>query len=160
MMPPRFRLLLVPFFFTALLVSGCGSGAGVSGTVTYDNQPVDGGGIAFIPAGEKQPAASGRITGGHYEIKRSDKLPAGKYTVQITWLKSTGKKVKNETDPGTEADELVQVIPLEYNVASKLSVDITSGSNTHNFDLKAGAAPATAPGGPGQKKGGKAVGDS
>lgn len=159
MIPTRFRFLLVPFAFAALVVSGCGSGAGVSGTVSYDNQPVDGGGIAFIPSGDKQPAASGRIIAGRYEIPRSDKLPAGKYTVQITWLKSSGKKVKSETDPGTEVEETTQVIPVEYNLQSKLSVDITSGSNTHNFDLKAGVAP---PAGGGQKKGGggKAAGDS
>jgi len=154
MMPPRFRLFVVPFAFTALLVSGCGSGAGVSGTVNYDGKPVDGGGISFFPSGTKEPAAAGRIINGHYEIKRTEKLPSGKYTVQIVWQKPTGKKVKNETDPGTETDETVQVIPVEYNLQSTLSVEISSGSNTHNFDLKAGAppaAPTTAP-----KKGGPA----
>ncbi|MFO0801289.1 MAG: hypothetical protein U0804_27810 [Gemmataceae bacterium] len=158
---PRVISLLAAASFALVVVSGCGSGAGVSGNVTYDNQPVDGGGIAFFASGEKSPAASGRITGGRYEIPRSDKLPAGKYTVQISWLKSTGKKVKSETDPGTEVEETNQVIPVEYNIQSKLSVDISSGSNTHNFDLKAGSAPPPAGGG-GQKKGGpaKASGDS
>jgi len=156
---PPFRFLLVPFVLAAVIVSGCGSGAGVSGTVNYDNQPVDNGGIAFYPEGTKEPAASGRITNGRYEIKRTDKLVSGKYTVKITWMKGTGKKLKSENDPGTELEETAQVIPAEYNVASKLSVEMSSGSNTHNFDLKAGATPPATT--PGQKKGaGKAAGDS
>lgn len=162
---PRLRIAFWLATLSVVVVSGCGGTASVSGTVTLDNQPVDGGGIVFIPEGGKDPAASGQINGGNYRIVTNKRLTPGKYTVQISWLKGTGKKVKNESDPGTEDEERVQYVPGEYNIGSKLSVELTSGSNTHNFDLKGGGPQGPVQGGAGgkdNKKGGapKGVGDS
>ncbi|QDU21172.1 hypothetical protein [Urbifossiella limnaea] len=162
MFPRRLRIALGSAALSLVFVVGCG-GPNISGTVKIDGQNVDGGGIAFLTEGGKEAVATGQIVGGAYKIPTNKKLVPGKYTVQITWLKGTGKKVKNESDPGTEDEEKVQYIPGEYNTGSKLSVEITSGSNTHNFDLKGGGAVAPAPGaGPKQGGGGagKAVGDS
>jgi hypothetical protein len=148
-----------------VLLAGCGgSTANVEGTVTFDGQPVDGGAISLVPSGSKEPVASARIVGGKYSIVANKKLTPGAYAVQITWMKSTGKKVKNENDPGTEIEETKQVIPAEYNVNSKLTTEVKSGSNTANFELKAGGAVAPEGTGPAAvpKKGGggKAPGDS
>ena len=145
MLSARVRSIALVFSLSVLLVTGCGGGAGVSGSVSIDGQPVDGGGIAFLKEGGKEAVATGRVIAGRYELPRNPKMEAGKYTVQITWQKPTGKKVKDESDSGVEVDELAEYIPPEYNASSKLSVEITSGSNTHNFDLKGGgkAAPAS-----------------
>jgi len=155
---PLSRSLLV-FTLSALSVvflAGCGGKTSVTGTVTFDGKPVDGGGITFFASGAREPAASGRIVDGKYSIPATEKLSAGVYRVEINWLKGTGKKTKNESDPGTESEETAQVIPAEYNTASKLSFEIKSGSNTANFDLK-GGGPVT-PGGtaPTQQKKDKA----
>jgi len=152
----RLRSALLLFSLTVVLVTGCGSGAGVSGSVKIDGQAVDVGGIAFFKEGTKEPAASGRVAGGRYELPRNPKMEPGKYTVKITWLKPTGKKVKSETDSGVEEAEVAEYIPYEYNTQSKLSVEISSGSNTHDFDLKGGGkvAPTPGPGKAGSKPGG------
>jgi hypothetical protein len=128
---------------------------------------VDGGSIALYPSGSKESAAGARIVGGRYTVTATDKLAPGTYTVQILWMKNTGKKAKSENDPGNETEETKQVIPVEYNLSSKLTVEIKPGSNSSNFDLKAGGAvsPTPTPGtptAPGQKKktGPKNAGDS
>ena len=61
--------------------------------------------------------------------------PPGKYRVEIVWYKKTGKQVVG-SDPPNKEDETIQVIPEKYNKASELKVDLTSGSNTHDFPLK------------------------
>jgi len=159
----RHRVALLCSVLAAVFVSGCGSGAGVSGTVNIDGQPVADGGIAFFPAGSKDPVATGRIIDGRYEVARNPKLVSGTYKVQINWLKGTGKKLKSENDIGTETEETQEVIPPQYNSASNLSVELSSGSNRKDFDLKGMLTGPSGPtGGGGQRKGGapKALGDS
>lgn len=157
MRPFRFCLALSLSAVVMIVVTGCGSKYRLEGTVTFDGQPVDGGGITLTPSGGKEAVASGKIVGGKYGvIATTDQLPAGKYTVQIVWRKSSGKKVKSPTDPGIEVDEVVQVIPDEYNVASKLTTEVTGGSSTANFELKSGGSVTpggAAPVAPAQKKG-------
>ena len=53
----------------------------------------------------------------------------------VVWHKKTGKQVVG-SDPPNKEDETIQVIPEKYNKASELKVDLTSGSNTHDFPLK------------------------
>jgi hypothetical protein len=130
----------------ALLVAGCGGGRGsVSGTVKVDGQPVDAGDITFVPAdvskGLRPVGAS--ITDGKYEIDADRGLAAGSYKVQITWNKKTGKKTKDVADTGEIKDERRQVLPAEYNTATKLTHDVKAGANTADFDLKVGAALGT-----------------
>jgi hypothetical protein len=151
----RFTLfvLTLPAFLT-----GCGGGGRIEGTVTFDGQPVDGGTIAFIPTTGSGNVA-GQITNGKYSLE-SPSLAPGTYKVEINWMKPTGKQIPNKSDPGTNVDEVKQVIPMEYNTQSKLSAEIKSGSNAGvNFDLKSGGAVDTRPQGSGPPKS-KAVGDS
>ncbi len=149
---PRLRIALSTAAATFLLVllAGCGGGTTtLEGQVTFGGQPVDGGAIVLIPQGSKDPATGARIVNGKYvATAKADKLPPGTYKVQINWLKPTGKKVKSETDADQMVDETQEVIPLEYNVQSKLTAEIKSGSNTANFELKPGGAVAAPPGQP------------
>ncbi len=132
------RFLAVAAAVALALVAGCDTGprSAVEGTVTYDGQPVDVGGIAFIPIGsdaEGRVRATGPIKDGHYELdSRKGPLP-GNYRVEITWQKKTGKKVTIEF--GHKKDETVQVIPDKYNTKSELTVEIKPGRNTLPFDL-------------------------
>jgi hypothetical protein len=157
---PRLRIALSTAATTLLLVllAGCGSGnTTLEGTVTFGGQPVDGGAIVLVASGGKDVATGARIVDGKYLVTaKADKLPPGTYKVQINWLKGTGKKVKSESDPDVTVEETQEVIPLEYNVQSKLSAEIKTGSNTANFELKAGGAVGTTPAGP-AAGGGKAV---
>ncbi|HYH63772.1 MAG TPA: hypothetical protein VD866_03645 [Urbifossiella sp.] len=154
----RFKLALTLATTSCLLVlvAGCGGGkTTLEGEVTFGGQPVDGGAIILIPKEAKDSASGARIINGKYTItSKADRLPPGTYKVQINWLKPTGKKVKSESDSDQMIDETQEVIPMEYNTQTKLTVEITSGSNTKNFELKAGGPVAGA-----APKGGKNLPD-
>lgn len=62
-----------------LLLAGCG-GSGLSGSVSYNGQPVKKGYISFDPVDGKSPTAGGEITNGAYSVK---KIGPGKYKVRV-----------------------------------------------------------------------------
>jgi hypothetical protein len=116
------------------LLAGCGSPR-VEGKVTFDGQPVDGGTITFFPdaSGAGHPNVPGQIVDGKYVLD-SPTLESGKYRVEIYWFKKTGRQIPSG-DPPNKVDETIQVIPKKYNVDSKTTVEIKSGTNTFNYDL-------------------------
>jgi hypothetical protein len=123
-----------------LAAPGCSSSharSRVQGTVSYDGQDVDRGGIAFIPEGDEadQPRvrATTEIVDGKYQLDSQRGPYPGKYRVQIYWLKKTGKKVPGEK--GHLMDETVQALPAKYNSSSQLTVDVQRGANTLDFAL-------------------------
>jgi hypothetical protein len=122
-----------------LAFAGCGKGASAEGTVTFDGAPVDGGSITFTPEqGTTATPRGAQIAEGKYVIKSENGLAPGKYRVSVVWNKKTGKTIPNKSDLGTNIDETQQVIPSRYNSKTELTAEITSGSNTFNFDLKPG----------------------
>jgi hypothetical protein len=136
------RYLAVTVAAALAVIAGCGSGATsrspIKGSVRYDGQPVDQGGIAFIPegadTGEKRFRATGEIKDGQYELDSRHGPNTGKYRVEITWHKKTGKQVAGER--GHKRDQTQQVIPAKYNTQSELVIEIERGHNTRDFDLK------------------------
>jgi hypothetical protein len=131
----------VPLVLTACILlagPGCGSGnVPVAGDVTYEGQPIDDGAITFVSqGGEPETKASCHIAGGKYKFE-ADRGPApGKYRVEVTWLKKTGKKVP--TGDGDPQDEKVQVLPAKFNVQSTLTAEVKSGTRKLDFALTAG----------------------
>jgi hypothetical protein len=136
--PSRARPLFLAVAMLAL--AGCGADAGraaVQGTVSYGGEPVDSGGIAFLPdgGGDAQVQATGDILDGHYNLEGGHGPSPGKYRVQIYWQKKTGRKITSRS--GTASREVTeQVIPANYNENSELTVDVQPGRNTFDFDLK------------------------
>jgi hypothetical protein len=136
------RLCLSPICGGALLglalltAAGCGGkgGASIEGSVTLDNEPVDGGVILFFPPG-KADAARADIVNGKYTVEAGKGPPPGKYRVEIVWYKKTGKQVVSKNDPPHKEDETIPMIPKKYNEQSTLSAEITAGTNTVNFNL-------------------------
>jgi len=119
-------------------LAGCaGPNSPVEGTVSVDGTPVDVGSIVFVPEGGGQPSG-GDIRDGKYSIAEERGPAPGKYKVQITWNRKTGKKVKDVADTGETKDVRVQVLPDKFNKSTELTAEIKPGSNTVNFDLKAG----------------------
>lgn len=119
------------------LFAGCGDKkqAKVQGTVTYNGIPVEEGSISFFPEpGTESRKASGAILNGAFDIP-ADRGPfPGKFRVEITGVKKTGKKIPS-ADPGIEIDERVELIPEKYHPNSTLVRDIVAGENQLEFKL-------------------------
>lgn len=119
------------------VLTGCGGDGrrSVSGEVTLDGEPVDGGSIVFLPSGGEGGKGAAEIVKGKYAIPTEQGLPPGSYRVEIHWLKPTGKQIPSG-DPGMMTDERAEAIPAQYHSASTLVAEITAGENKHNFHLK------------------------
>jgi len=131
---PRLRFLALGLCLAG--IAGC-SGTTLSGDVTLNGQPVDGGTITLLaPGGGKQRNVAGDINGGRYTLTAAAGLAPGTYKVEIFWHQKTGRKLPNPNDIGTFVEEAKQVVPTQYNVATTLTAEVKSGSNTLNFDLK------------------------
>lgn len=124
---------------------GCGGGKGyqgakryaVSGKVTFNGEPLNGGGISFMPQDEKQRPTSGQILNGEYTIPEGQGVNEGLYRVEIRWMKPTGKQVLDKDDTGQMIDVFEQVIPKKYNDLSELKATISASATKFDFDLKA-----------------------
>ncbi|WP_437188206.1 hypothetical protein SH668x_001637 [Planctomicrobium sp. SH668] len=143
MLTLKFRtqtLLLAIFAFgISPILSGCGGGndnrASISGSVTFNGEPVEEGSITFIA--EKGPSTGGAISNGTYSIPSENGPMLGNNTVHISWNKKTGKQIEagSPTPAGTKIDERKEAIPDKYNKKSELKVDIKSGANKEDFTL-------------------------
>jgi len=122
--------------FLALALVGCGSNQlDLRGDVSYDGTPVDRGSIAFLPEpGTQSRKAAAAIKDGKYEIPADRGPSPGKFRVQITWTKKTGKTAAS-ADPGMTIDETHEAMPAKYNTESTLIRDVSAETKTLDFHL-------------------------
>ena len=133
----RARLFMLAALAALLpLAIGCGDGLNrvkMSGTVSYDGQPVVDGIIRFVPkAGTEAPLTVELIKDGRYSTKTSGGVPAGSYKVDI--------RAFNPGDPipsGPGAPARKQLLPLKYNNQTELEITLDPGQKQleHNFEL-------------------------
>ena len=128
-------VLLVGIFVVPFV--GCSGADGgrrkITGEISFNSQPLEGGWIYFRPVG-KGPSAAGHIREGSFEIPSQKGLPAGAYKVVIEYQKPTGRLKKVYT--GELIEEMHQVIPPKFNARSNLTADIQArGANHLTFDL-------------------------
>jgi hypothetical protein len=123
--------------FSCLLLIGCGGGdrSSVSGTVTLDGEPVTKGSILFDPVESREVKPVGLIENGSYSLTSETGPKPGKHKVEIRWAKPTGKQVPVKDDPPNMIDETKEAVPAKYNTSTELTVEITPGSNRHDFPL-------------------------
>jgi hypothetical protein len=134
----RYGAALGLALLTCSLVSGCGGNrAGVEGTVTFKEQPINGGRIFFLPQGEPvgRPTVHATIEEGHYSLPASQGPELGRHRVEIVWHKTPPGK-QAPADPGLVTDDMKQIIPAAYNSRTTLFVDVQRGTNTFDFALK------------------------
>jgi hypothetical protein len=115
----------------AAALIGCG-GSGpkmhdVSGTVTFDDQPLPEGDIMFVPDDKSVGPEAGKIKDGKYSIK----VREGKNKVEIRATREVPGKKGPMGEPAIEG-----YIPAQYNLKTTLEADVASGKTTHNFTLK------------------------
>jgi len=135
----RSRLLslvsLLCFLGLTFAIAGCSGGNTIEGTVTYNGEVVDNGGISFAPTNKGNPVGTG-IIDGKYMVSADRGPQPGKHRVTINWRKKTGKKIPTPGGDAPTADETKEVIPAKYNTSTTLEVDITTGRNKHDFKLE------------------------
>ena len=132
------------WFLAVLLVvaAGCGRNTGkvsIGGDVSYDGQPVASGTIIFTPVeGTQGPSTGAGIEAGRYQVPtQKGPLAGGRYKVEITAMRKTGKALPNMFDPkGQSLEAVEQFVPECYNARSKLMVTVTPGANKADFPLR------------------------
>ena len=128
-----------------LVMAGCGDAQNpvdtlrrnaVSGSVTLDSKPLAQGKIQFDPVdagGGKAAFAVGDITDGKYAIDQAAGPVAGKFKVSISSVPS----VKISTgEPGPVPKMEPEKVPAQFNTKTTLTKEVTSGSNSMDFELK------------------------
>jgi hypothetical protein len=124
------------------LAGGCEDDAGgrqaISGSVTVKGKPVEMGMIEFIPvAGASMDGTyikSGAvIENGKYEIPKKKGLVPGRYKVTMSAPDKHNKMGGDELPGPTSSRTSKDLIPPEFNLKSKLEVEVKKGPN--NFDF-------------------------
>ena len=117
-----------------LLVLGCLTGcnrhpdrASVEGTVSFQGQLVERGTVELHPLdGTTGPMVGSVIENGRFRIPaEKGPLVGGTYRVRILGMKKTGQKQVNRDRSNAASDIYVNVIPVEYNSQSKLTVVVS-----------------------------------
>jgi hypothetical protein len=129
-MVARINLRAVAAAILCCLLAGCGGNGGVqvTGTVTFDGQPVEEGAISFVGTGEKPLSQGAVIKGGKFDAI----LAPGPKRVEI---RASRPKKPDPRDPDS-ARMREDFIPAKFNSASRLTAEIVAGKeNSLKFDL-------------------------
>jgi hypothetical protein len=119
------------------LTTGCGKPPiRIEGNVTLDGEPVPEGSISFEPIDGQGTVTGGPIAAGRYSIEGDDTFTPGEKRVRIIGVRKTGKKLPNPEAPGETIDEVEMNVPRAFNTDSQLKVQLTEGTNEHDFELK------------------------
>jgi hypothetical protein len=127
----RFGLALLVVAALAVL-PGCGSGQNlpemgeVTGTITYDGNPLAGASVGFEPQGGGGPSSCTTDASGKYELMYTRDVKGavvGKHVVRIEKMADA-----------ENMDQEIQ-IPARYNMESELTADVKAGKN-ENVDFK------------------------
>jgi len=126
-----------------LTVAGCGGSTAVSGSVSYEGEPVENGAITFTPADGLGPSSGGTISGGRYRV---DDLAPGEKIVQIVGLKAVpfarttaelAQQAEEAARRGQVAAPAAQASQIPDDAeGNNAKVQVKSGKQTLDFHLK------------------------
>lgn len=117
-----------------VLSTGCGPDSNVatiSGTVSFDQKPIAKGAISFVPANGQGPSGGGEIVDGKYKCDAS----LGECKVEIRMSKVVGKRKLYDTPDSPIQEVFEEVLPMKFNEATELRIDIKKGKNEKNWEL-------------------------
>ena len=140
----RVALVFTACALTTAFCGGCGDRGGperveVSGTVTYNGQPVSEATIRFVPEqGSMAPVSGAQVKDGAYKADQRGGVPVGTHKIEIKAYRKS-----EMSRPGTpdlleaSKEQQEQYIPAKYNRQSQLEIAIEPGSGKiiKNFDL-------------------------
>jgi hypothetical protein len=127
--------------FTALfglVFLGCSDATGgryeVSGSVTFNGQPLDQGVVMFVGVDQDKTQASAMVTNGKYQIPKAQGLVPGKYRVAISAPDGKSPTDRDAAPGPTGNFTSKDRIPPKYNTESTLEVEVKSGAE-NKFDF-------------------------
>jgi hypothetical protein len=120
------RLILVILSCASWL--GC-SGGGVAtyrvtGTATFDGDPIAEGDIIFLSVDNSTPPGAGKIQGGTFKAE----VPAGQKKVEIRASRMEPLP-EGQTGAMGETEMAVDYIPARYNSETELTAEVKEGGN-------------------------------
>lgn len=129
---PRWTLP-VTMLLAAVVGTGCGPSGPktypVSGTVTFEGEPLAEGDIVFSPEQGSIAPDAGKIVDGKFEFRAQP----GPKRVEIDATRETG-----EVDPTMGMAPRESFIPSKYNTETTLEAEVTAGGeNEFHFELLA-----------------------
>jgi hypothetical protein len=136
----RASCLSLALLGVSLVLAGCGAHTDrlpVSGKITLDGAPIDGGAIRFSSTGEKLIASGAAVNGGQYSIPAEKGLPPGTYRIEISAPDTSGKMIAARAPDGKPAGMApAERVPDEYNSDSKKTVEVVAAGDNHfDFDI-------------------------
>lgn len=120
--------------------TGCGGGGGasVSGSVSFNGQPLDKGQISFVPSDGKGSPVSGTISGGKFSVA---KVPVGKCKVVISsMLAGPAPSSMGDATKEKKKDGPVEVLPTDE--GNSKEQDIPAGGTTLEIAVRTAASSA------------------
>lgn len=130
------------------LAAGCGDGrVGVSGSVSFDAQPLESGTINFYAEGSEAPAGGAPIENGEFKVPAIPGLLPGSYRVSISATAEAkaappagGVAAPDGRKPATKllTPPHREKLPARYNTSTELRADVVSSTskNVFKFDLE------------------------
>ncbi|MBD3675260.1 MAG: hypothetical protein HUJ26_17230 [Planctomycetaceae bacterium] len=134
------QLMTLQACLICLITVGCGGSGGdgpelfpVTGTVTFDGEPVSEGRILFRADGGAGKGYAGEIKEGTYTVE----TVAGDMTVEIVASREVPGKFGEAASPDEEPPPLMEMyIPEKYNTKTTLTATVSDGENTIPFELE------------------------
>ena len=106
----------------------------VTGDVTFDGRPLSSGVIHFEAADGKAAPVDAAISDGKYAIE----MPPGDKRISISAPKVTGKRKAYDLPDSPMVDIVQELLPVQYNAQSDLTLIVVAGPQIKNYDLKSG----------------------
>jgi hypothetical protein len=130
------RPTVILFLLEVAVVAGCGQSNSLSGKVTYNGEPVQSGSVRFDSSDGSGPGFGAEVADGKYS---TDKVRLGKHRVYVRGLQDappmTREQQMDSRKSGNRYGLPVDYIPEDAE-GNGQTVEITSGSNTLDFELK------------------------
>jgi len=129
---PWQRALASVWLIGLSMLMGCGNEkSSVSGTVTFDGEPVKNGSITFVKPEGELVREGAVIRDGAFQAS----LPPGEYKIELAAQKVTGKRTQKGFDgKDEEVEETKELFPERYNTKTTLTRKINRGANTVNLN--------------------------
>ncbi len=113
--------------FLGIFAAGCSDSSElrgrVHGKITVDGKPLQSAQIRFFSI-SGGVGTDGAVKEGSYEIPIATGMTAGKYRVELSFAKSTGRKIPDpDAGAGDMKDEVVEDLPAKFNRNSTIQID-------------------------------------